>query len=310
MPATAHSEARSLPDSIPERYALVRDRIARAAQRAGRSAKDIVLVAVTKTAEPEQLREMIDLGHRDFGENRVQTLLHHAGIVEEYLGRLKIHATSRKGTGPGSDGSRDASRVVGSQAIPVGSPRAAAGGGGKTPDPPAVRWHMIGHLQRNKARKMAEIVRLVHSVDSLRLAEELQAIATRRDEVIDVLVQVNCSGEAQKFGCPLPAAIPLAEQIDTMVNVRVRGLMTMAAEGETPEDARQAFVRCRELFEELKKSGVSPGNINLLSMGMSGDFEVAIEEGANIVRVGSAIFGEAKREEEPEAPEPGESDEV
>jgi pyridoxal phosphate enzyme (YggS family) len=123
----------------------------------------------------------------------------------------------------------------------------------------------------------------------------------KREEPVDVLVQVNCSGEASKFGCPMPAAMHLAEQIDTMMQVRVRGLMTMAPLSDNPEDARATFRRCRELFEEIRKTGISGGKFNILSMGMSGDFEVAIEEGANLVRVGSAIFGEPKHTaEEPE----------
>jgi PLP dependent protein len=167
-----------------------------------------------------------------------------------------------------------------------------------------VRWHMIGHLQRNKARKVVEYARLIHSVDSLRLAEELQHLALRRDQVIEVLLQVNCSGEAQKHGCPMPAAIPMAEQIGTMINVRLRGLMTMAAAGQRPEDARGDFARCRELFEEIAGMGLTEAPFNLLSMGMSGDYEVAISEGANIVRVGSAIFGDAATgAEHPELPE-------
>ena len=253
-----------MPETLHERYAHVKERIAASAERSGQRPENIMLVAVTKHAEPEQVRSLIDLGHRDFGENRVQHLVQQAALVEEYMARLRV-APSAKG-GQGSE----------------------AGG----PEP--VRWHMIGHLQRNKARKVVEFVRLIHSVDSLRLAEELQPIALRRDNVIDVLVQVNCSGERSKFGCPVPAALALAEQIDTMVNVRVRGMMTMAPHGETPEESRHTFARCRELYEELRTSGISQGNVNILSMGMTNDFEIAISEGANVVRIGSAIFGEPK----------------
>lgn len=263
--------AETLPESVQERYQLVRERISRAASRAGRRAEDIVLVAVTKFAEPDQMRALIDLGHRDFGENMVQVLVQHAAMVEEYMSRLRVLQNSRKA-------------------------------GEKPADKPGavdkVRWHMIGHLQRNKVRKCAEFVRLVHSVDSLRLAEELQTIALKRDQVFDVLVQVNCSGEKSKFGVPVPAAIPLAEQIDTMVNVRVRGLMTMAPISENAEDSRPVFARCRELFEELRTSGISRGHVDLLSMGMTNDYEVAVSEGANIVRVGTAIFGERKLDAE------------
>ena len=104
--------------------------------------------------------------------------------------------------------------------------------------------------------------------------------------------QVNCSFEPQKGGIAPAAAIPLAEQIESMVNVRLRGLMTMAAYSDDPEDARLAFRRLRELFDEMTRRGLSGGRFNILSMGMSGDFEVAIEEGSNLVRVGSAIFGD------------------
>ncbi len=269
MPAAA--TPRPMTDPLHERYSRVKERIAAAAERAGRSADDIMLVAVTKHAEPEQVRALIDLGHRDFGENRVQHLIQQAALVEEYAARLRVAPSAKAAPAP------DAGQTSAS-----GSPS------------DAVRWHMIGHLQRNKARKVVEFVRLIHSVDSLRLAEELQQIALRRDQVIDVLVQVNCSGEKSKFGCPVPAAIPLAEQIDTMINVRVRGMMTMAAPGESPSETRHTFARCRELYEELRISGISGGNVNILSMGMTSDFEDAIAEGANVVRIGTAIFGESK----------------
>lgn len=265
---------KKLPDTLAERYELVKSRVAAAAKRSGRSAQDILLVAVTKYALPDQVREILTLGHRDLGENRVQNLIQQAAMVDEFQSRLRALPATRKAA----------------EAPLFDTPKS----GGAKPDPAetAVRWHMIGHLQRNKAKKVIDMVRLTHSVDSLRIAEELQNIALRKDRVIDVLIQVNCSGEEQKFGCPIPAAIPLAEQIGTMINVRVRGLMTMAAHTEKPDEARATFVRCRELFEELRTSGVVEGPVNILSMGMTGDFEIAIEEGANCVRIGSAIFGE------------------
>lgn len=234
--------------NLAERYESVKQRVAEAAERSGRSPESVYLVAVTKYAEPEDIWELIRLGHRDFGESRVPQLVQRAALLNERLERQ------------GHDAS----------------------------DP--VRWHMIGHLQKNKARKVAELSRLIHSVDSLRLAEELQQIAGRFEEDIDVLVQVNILGEDSKFGCPLPATQALCEQIDSMIGVRVRGLMTMAPHDD-PENARSVFRRCRELYEEIVKTGVSDGAFNILSMGMSGDYEIAIEEGSNIVRVGSAIFG-------------------
>lgn len=259
------------PASLEERYTAVKDRVARAAERAGRRPEDIILCAVTKQAEPEQIRALLDLGHVDFGENRVQELVQRAVMVEEYFSRLRVHPHGRR------------TQPAGSLLPPA---ETAAG--------PGIRWHMIGHLQRNKARKVVEFVRLVQSVDSLRLAEELQQIGMKRDQAVDVLIQVNCSGEATKFGCPVPAAQPLAEQVSTMANVRVRGLMTIAPLGDNPEEARSTFARCRDLFEEMKGSAINEGQFNILSMGMSGDFEVAISEGANLVRVGTAIFGEPR----------------
>lgn len=279
---------------LKDRYADVCGRIAVAAKKAGQRPDDVILVAVTKHAEPDQVRELIQLGHRDFAENRVQQLVIRASMVEEYLSRRRVapHA-AKQGTDAGSV------RLGGA------APRGAAGAAA---DREVVRWHMIGHLQRNKVRKAVEFSRLIHSVDSLRLAEEIQEIATRRDQPVEVLVQVNCSGERSKFGCPVPAAVHLAEQIDTMIHVRVRGLMTMAPYSSNPEDARLTFARCRELFDEIQRRGVGADNppsaaFNLLSMGMSGDYEVAVSEGANIVRVGSAIFGE------PRNPTPDEEDE-
>jgi len=282
-------------DPLEARYADVCRRVEQAAIKSGRTANDVILIAVTKNADPEQIRSLIRMGHKDFGENRVQQLLHRAAMVEELLARQRLHTTTRRGQAAGGG-----PLLFGDDRVVDVKP-----GGGASPGA-GVRWHMIGHLQRNKARKIVEFVRLVHSVDSLRLAEELQAIALKRDTVIEILLQVNCSGEATKFGCPMPAAIPLAEQIDTMVNIRMRGLMTMAPEGQTPEEARPTFVRCRELFEEMRKIGLTDSpRFNLLSMGMSGDYEVAISEGANLVRVGSAIFGDARGPEIPdEQPEP------
>ena len=271
-PVVVEPPVQKLPETLAERYELVRQRVAAAAKRSGRSAQDIMVIAVTKYALPEQVREILSLGHRDLGENRVQHLIQQAAMVDEFQNRMRALPATRKAAAAPLFEFSGPSRVDAAEA--------------------AVRWHMIGHLQRNKAKKVIDLVRLTHSVDTLRIAEELQNLALRKDRVLDVLIQVNCSGEEQKFGCPIPAAIPLAEQIGSMINVRVRGLMTMAAHAQNPEDTRATFVRCRELFEELRSSGVVEGPVNILSMGMTNDYEVAIEEGANCVRIGSAFFGE------------------
>lgn len=252
--------------TVKDRYAEVMSRVARAAERSGRSAKDVLVVAVSKYAEPEQVRDLVRLGHADFGESRVQSLVQRAAMVEEYLARLRT------------------------------APSAASAHEGPSKAPLEVRWHMIGRLQRNKVKKAIEVARLIHSVDSLRLAEEIQTVALRKDATVDVLLQVNCSGEHTKGGVTIPAARHVAAQIDTMVNVRLRGVMTMAPLVDDPAEslaaARLAFERCREVFEEIKTDGSGGADFRILSMGMSHDFETAIEEGANLVRIGSAIFGE------------------
>jgi len=256
--------------SLKDRYQQVQSRIADAAARGGRSAKDIILVAVTKHATPDQVRELVNLGHQDFGENRVQQLVQRAAMMDEYLHRRRAL--------PGVTAEHEASLA----------------GVGKAPAPPdSIRWHMIGRLQRNKAKKAIEYARLIHSVDSLRLAEEIQTIALRRDldHPIDILLQVNCSGETTKQGVALAAAKHVVDQIETMVQLRLRGLMTMAPLDATGDDLRDCFKRTKSCFDDIVERGVADGRFNLLSMGMSNDFEIAIEEGANIVRVGTAIFG-------------------
>lgn len=245
--------------TLAERYRDVKERVAAAARRAGRSPRSVIVVAVSKYAELEQVRELIHLGHQDFGESRVQQLVQRAAMIDESLHRSR--------TLP--------SVTAGAEEMPAD-----------------VRWHMIGHLQRNKVKKLVGACRLIQSVDSLRLAEEIQAAAFKREEPVEVLVQVNCAEEKTKFGCAVAAAAAFAEQIDTMVHLRVRGLMTMAPYSEDPEAARPHFERLAELYEDVRRRGIGGAGFNILSMGMSHDFEVAIECGANLVRIGSAIFGD------------------
>lgn len=268
--------------TLDQRFAEVRQRADEALARSGRAGSPLYLVAVTKYAEPDDIRHLIEQGHRDFGESRVQQLVQRASVINEWFERIKML--------PETVSKSD--RIEAAKLAGLAS-------SGKTIDvDQPVRWHMIGHLQRNKARKVAEFCRLVHSVDSLRLIEELQTLAHRRDEVVDVLIQVNIAAEDQKTGCPISAVAALGEQIDTMVHVRVRGLMAMAPQTDDEGVIRSTFSRCREVFDDLKREGIGEGHFNLLSMGMSGDYEIGIEEGANIVRVGSAIFGERQLEPE------------
>ncbi|MHC4428526.1 MAG: YggS family pyridoxal phosphate-dependent enzyme [Planctomycetota bacterium] len=242
--------------TLQERYEAVRERIAAAAAKVGRRGDNVLLCVVTKFAAIDQIRQLLELGHLDFGENRVQALLQRAAQIEEFIERHR--------------------QISGSRPVQL-------------PEKP--RWHMVGHLQRNKVRKVIELVRLTHSVDSLRLVEEIQIAASRREEPVEVLVQVNTSGEKSKSGVAPAAAMHLIEQIDTMVSLRPRGLMCMAPLVEDPELVRPSFERLRELFDDIRSTGAGGEHFDILSMGMSNDFEVAIECGANIVRVGTAIFG-------------------
>lgn len=263
--------------SLESRYTEVVQRVEAAAVQAGRKPDGVIVVAVSKGAEPEQIRALVNLGHRDFGENRVPQLVHRAAMMDEYLSRHRLLVRTPK---PGS-GLFDSPSPT--QATP----------------PESIRWHMIGHLQRNKVRKAVGLCRLIHSVDSLRLAEEVHTLAVKRDDAVEILLQINASGESQKYGCPLPAARHLADQIETMVNVRLRGVMAMAALTDDPETSRFTFARAREVFDEIQRQGIGEGKFNILCMGMSGDYEVAIEEGANIVRIGTSIFGPPNPEAEP-----------
>jgi len=154
-----------------------------------------------------------------------------------------------------------------------------------------VRWHMIGHLQRNKARHAVGLFEMIHSVDSLKLAQELQKRAAKEGREVGVLLQVNLSGEETKSGVAPEGVQELAEAISEMPNLRLKGLMTMPPYFEDPDGARPYFQALRRLRDELQRRGLP---VEELSMGMSADFEVAIEEGATLVRVGTAIFGQRR----------------
>lgn len=156
--------------------------------------------------------------------------------------------------------------------------------------PDKINWHMVGHLQRNKAKKILPITSLIHSVDTLRLAEEINTSAAKLGMCPDILLQVNSSQEPQKYGAPVGAVTHLAEQIETLPNLRLRGLMTMAPLTRNKDTIRSCFVRTKELFIEMKGKRIVGPQFVHLSMGMSSDYEIAIGEGATILRIGSAIF--------------------
>ena len=238
---------------LAERLEQVRQRIADAAARARREPSEITLVAVTKTAGPEQIREIVQLGVGDLAESRVQVLTQRAAQLNEFYARRQAHADE--------------------------------------PAPPRLRWHMVGHLQRNKVKPVLGVTDLIHSIDSLRLAEEIELQAARMGKKQAVLLQVNASEETSKFGVAVGAAVPLAEQIDSMPHLQLLGLMTMAPLTDNPDTARHAFARTREIFEEMRWHKIGGSAMRHLSMGMSNDFEQAILEGATMLRIGTALFG-------------------
>jgi pyridoxal phosphate enzyme (YggS family) len=235
---------------IAARIKHIKETINSACNRSDRSPDEIKLVVVTKSATIEAVKEVINLGITDLGENRVQQLKKISSDVDEYL-----QSSS-------------------------GSPAA----------PKTINWHMIGHLQRNKVRQVLPIAVLIHSVDTLRLAEEINTAAAKLNSSPKVLLQVNCSNEPQKYGVPVGAATHLAEQIETLPNLQLVGLMTMAPLTHNKDVVRACFIRARELFVEMRGEKIVGLHFTELSMGMSSDYEVAVEEGATILRIGSAIF--------------------
>lgn len=224
---------------IAANIAAIRQRIAAAAARAGRNPEDIRLMAVSKTVEPERIRQAMAAGMTLFGENYVQEA------------REKI-----PGIGHG------------------------------------VEWHMIGHLQTNKVKYVVNLFDWVHSVDRLELAQELHKRAGQHTRKLNVLMEVNVSGEASKNGAHPEQVLGLARSISLLPNLIVRGLMTMPPYSEDPENSRPYFQALRKLQQEITRAAIPGIRMDELSMGMTDDFEVAIEEGATIIRVGRAIFGE------------------
>ena len=158
--------------------------------------------------------------------------------------------------------------------------------------PKDIRWHMIGHLQRNKVKYIVDKVFLIHSVDSLRLAQEIEKEAAKKDINVNILVEVNVAGEESKFGTTAGEAVSLVEQIAKLPHVRVRGLMTIAPYVEDPEENRRYFAKLKQIYVDIIHKNIDNVFMEELSMGMTGDYEVAITEGATYVRVGTGIFGE------------------
>lgn len=158
--------------------------------------------------------------------------------------------------------------------------------------PDDIRWHMIGHLQRNKVKYLIGKVYLIHSVDSLRLAEEISRESQKNHVETNILIEVNIAEEDSKFGTTREEALSLVEQISVLPSIHIQGLMTIAPFVENAEENRNCFRKLRELSVDIMHKNIDNVSMNVLSMGMTGDYEVAIEEGADCVRVGTGIFGE------------------
>lgn len=158
--------------------------------------------------------------------------------------------------------------------------------------PSDVKWHMIGHLQRNKVKYIVDKVDLIHSVDSVRLAETIEQEAVKKDVIVPVLVEVNVAEEDSKFGLKVNEVLSIIEEISKFPHIRIKGLMTIAPYVENPEENRPVFARLRKLSVDIAEKNIDNVSVEILSMGMTNDYEVAIEEGATMVRVGTGIFGE------------------
>lgn len=158
--------------------------------------------------------------------------------------------------------------------------------------PKDIRWHMIGHLQRNKVKYIVDKVYMIHSVDSLRLAEEISKEAVKKNVTVKILIEVNVAMEETKFGLTLAETTDLVKSIAPLPGLSIEGLMTIAPFVENAEENRQYFQKLKELSVDIMTKNIDNVNMNVLSMGMTGDYEVAVEEGATYVRVGTGIFGE------------------
>ncbi len=224
--------------TIAERFREIRERIERAAEKAGRDPAAIRLIAVSKTKPVSMIREAVAAGVTDLGENYIQEA------------REKIPQIA----GP-------------------------------------VHWHFIGHLQKNKAKYAAALFEWVHTIDRVEIADALNRRAGMEGRTLKVLIEVNVGRETSKSGVLEEGLIPLVEHVSTCSNLSLKGLMVIPPLATEPEEAREYFIKTRRLSEEVASRHIPGVSMDELSMGMTSDFEVAIEEGATMVRVGTAIFG-------------------
>ena len=240
---------------IKDNIRKVKERIASVCSKIGSDPSDISIIAVTKGRGIEQIKEACDAGLAEIGENKVQEAL------------LKYNELSQPQAGKPSAETIDYR-------------------------PSTIKWHMIGHLQTNKAKVAVNIFDLIQSVDSLQLASEINKQAGKINKVQDILIEVNVSAETSKFGLKPDEVIDNIKAITQLANINIKGLMTVAPIVDNPEKVRPYFRVLNGLKDEINRLMADSCKLSILSMGMTDDFEIAIEEGANMVRLGRAIFEE------------------
>ena len=229
---------------IKENILKIKERVSLVCSKCNLNSSQISIVAVSKDRTPGQIKEVVEAGINDIGENRVQEAT--VKYNELRTGEL---ANSR-----------------------------------------TIRWHMVGHLQTNKVREAVGIFDLIHSVDSLRIAVEIDKQAAKINKVQDILIQVNTASEPAKFGLKPDEVVEVIKEIAKLKNINIKGLMTIAWIVDNPEEARPYFRMSRELKDQINEQRTTSHELRILSMGMTDDFEVAIEEGSNVIRIGRAIF--------------------
>ncbi|HIT60435.1 MAG TPA: YggS family pyridoxal phosphate-dependent enzyme [Candidatus Fimousia stercorigallinarum] len=223
---------------LKENYDAVAKKVKDACERAGRSADEVTIIAVSKTKPLSDIVELQQYGVMDFGENKVQELCAKYEEIEK-----------------------------------------------------PVRWHLIGHLQTNKVKYIVDKVELIHSVDSLKLAKQISKEALKKKVTVPILIQVNVAQEETKFGLETEEVMALISEAAKLPNIKIKGLMTIAPFVDDPEDNRQYFRMLKQLFVDIGAKNFDNVDMTILSMGMTNDYEVAVEEGATMVRVGTGIFG-------------------
>jgi hypothetical protein len=245
---------------VKENVYGIRQRILKVCSKINQDPSKITIVAVSKGRTIEQMKEVVDAGMTNIGENRVQEAI------------LKYNNLT-----PSAEGG----------SLPV---RQAGAYGGNTQYLTSIKWHMVGHLQTNKVKDAVRIFDLIQSVDSVRLAEEIDKQADKINKIQNILIEIKTSPEESKFGLKPDEAIKVITEITKFKNINIKGLMTIAPVVDSPEKTRPYFRMLRELKDEIGKFGIWDLGFGILSMGMTDDFEIAIEEGSNMVRLGRAIF--------------------